>query len=363
MLRSCLAALLVAPLAAQSFVVPKVNATAAGNNYDNFVFYGTVSQQPTRVQLLYNVTDVTPPAALIKAMNLRRTSAIGNANPAATANVTITMSVGPLDAVGATTTFASNHGPSPVQVFSGNVNLPSASQAPGPAPFVVNIPFSNSFPYVASAGSALVVDIATTSYTPGTGTASWYLDEQGVGQGARVSNPSAQSTCRFSNGNYNNVIGWAGTAAMIPGGRWYVSYQNLLPNAPGFAALGNQGVGGSWNGIPLPFSLAALGAPGCSWNVNVLFSLPLLASATGIASWPTLNIPNDQALANVSIYDHAAFIDLAANALGLVTVWSSKWTIGDGTLPEGAKVYRLADTGGSPTGTKVREAIVAEFLH
>jgi hypothetical protein len=97
--------------------------------------------------------------------------------------------------------------------------------------------------------------------------------------------------------------------------------------------------------------------------VNVLFSIGLAANASGVATWPTLTIPNDPALANVSIYDHAAFVDPAANALGIVTAWSSKWTIGDGTLPEGAKIYRLTDTGGNPTGTKVREAIVAEFLH
>ena len=55
------------------------------------------------------------------------------------------------------------------------------------------------------------------------------------------------------------------------------------------------------------------------------------------------------------------FVDLPANPAGLVAGWSSKWTIGTGIVPEGAKVYRTADTAMNPTGSKVREPIVAQF--
>jgi len=224
---------------------------------------------------------------------------------------------------------------------------------------MVMIPFAQIFPFVKSMGPGLVVDITTTTYTPISANASWYVDAVGTVVGQRVTNWSA-SGCKFSNNSYNNSISHMNP---VLGGTWYVNYNNILPNAPGVGAVGFRGAGMSWGPIVLPFSLAALGAPGCSWAVSMELSYPLQASASGSAPGIRLTVPNDPVLDGAAFYDHPLFLDPAANSLGIVLGWSSKWIIGSGALPQGAVIYKYQDsTPPSATGTKTTTVPVIEFF-
>jgi hypothetical protein len=290
-------------------------------------------------------------------MDLRRFP--GNATlPAGVAALTIDISIGPNDADQASSTFAQNHGLQVTRVFSGNVNVPQDSSTQSPAPWAVNITFQTPFPFIPPLGKGLVLDFQIQSFTPTNGTTPWSVDAAIAPTGTRVSNPSAQSNCKFSNGNYNNTISYVFPSL---GGIWWVRYSNLLAGAPGLGVVGSQGVGGNWSGVPLPFSLAALGAPGCSWNASAAIILPLVADASAGAKWPDLQMPNDPGLAGQSFFDQAAFVDPTANALGLVTVWSSKWTFGTTPAPAATKVYALLNSNNSPTGTVQRQAVIARF--
>ena len=100
--------------------------------------------------------------------------------------------------------------------------------------------------------------------------------------------------------------------------------------------MGSQGVGGSWAGTTLPINLQTLGAPGCAWAVSADVVFPVTASLSGNAQTPLIMLPSSPQLENQILYDQAAFLDPAANALGIVTGVSTRWQIG--ALRPGSRV-------------------------
>ena len=357
-------ALLLPALAAQNtFTVPSWVGVKKASSYEYYLFgYSSTSPyQPVHMQQIYDVTDIPIPAAPIKSMAFRRSSYVGNTHYAATATVSVTMSMGPNDSTSASTTFASNLGttPPPVNVFSGNVNLPPAPLSSTPQ-WEVDIPFNPPFQYIAAAGKSLVVDITCTSVTWAGSTGSWYRDAHQAASGLRDTNGSTWSKCLFSNGKYNSSIGYSRPTI---GGQWYVYYYNAPANAAGLGTMGVQGVGSTWMGMTLPISLTPFGAPNCGIASDILVVVALTPGSS-YARWPTQNIPNDPALANAVFYDQGLIVDPPANTLGLVSCWPSKWTIGDGINPPGCLIYKYRDTTPpSTTGSKQFKAISTRFTY
>jgi hypothetical protein len=106
-------------------------------------------------------------------------------------------------------------------------------------------------------------------------------------------------------------------------------------------ALGILGVNAvSAGGIPLPLSLAGLGAPGC-WLRQSLDDIQVTTTSGGAASivYPT---PSDPALAGLSVSFQWANLDSSANALGASFSASRRVTFGPINCPM-AYLYRLAD--------------------
>jgi hypothetical protein len=54
--------------------------------------------------------------------------------------------------------------------------------------------------------------------------------------------------------------------------------------------------------------------------------VPLLGGGP-LYSWE-LRLPSDPAIAGRTFYEQAVLVDPGANAWGLATTWSSKWTVG-----------------------------------
>jgi hypothetical protein len=303
-------------------------------------------------------------------MAFRRPNQLGNSLPAATATLSIDLTVGPNTVAGRSTTFTQNHGAVVTTVFNGNVNLPPAPQGTGPAPFTIVMPFTQNFAYVASLGSTLVADMTITSYTPISANSSWFIDAVGTDAGLRTNNGAFSGTCKFSNGVGNNAIGHTNP---VLGGTWRLNYQsgNVTRIPSGLVALGLlgfTGAGGTWNGIPLPFTLPNTPPPpnACTLNTSIALILPLTESS-GLYNWPGVPVPNDASLADASFFDQGLFVDPQANALGIVTSWSSKWTIKTGNLPLGAKLYQYINNGNptpSPTtGFSTATANIAQFTY
>jgi len=235
-------------------------------------------------------------------------------------------------------------------VFSGQVSLPACNRTNLP-PWNVRYPFTKPFTWIPMGAKSFVVDITCAKNNIGgtSTTNTWYVDCFQPSLGSRTTNLT-RSGCKGSNGNYCNSISYR---MPLLGGQWYVRYNNAFPaNAPGIGALGTMGKGSNWLGITLPFDLTPLGAPGCNWGIDIVFTTALTTNTSGQGLWPTINIPNLPALANANFFDDALFLDAQANALGVVSAWSSKWTIGDGAGVGGSYVYKYTDTTPpSPTGS------------
>lgn len=344
------AATLAGAVSAQSVVVvPSGSATTADKQYDSYLCTRP-TYLPLHIQYIYDSADFTKPAGAVTQIAFRRNNYYGNSMPAGSITCTVKIGYSTNPANTPSTTFANNILiPAPTTFFTGTVNWPTAPKGTGPAPFthVIKPPAPTVFLPGAATTKSVCFDMVTTASTYANST--YTIDSYADPAGNRVSNTSAQSSCKFSNNNYNNSIGYSTSGLTSKGGTWYVRYSNILPNAVGLGTISFFGVKkpGTW---PLPIDLTPLGAPGCTWNVGLElgFWVPLTANASGQAAWPNITIP--PGLGGVSFYDHAFFLDKAANKAGLVVAWSSEWQIAGGKGPIASTVYQTADTGSSPTG-------------
>lgn len=96
---------------------------------------------------------------------------------------------------------------------------------------------------------------------------------------------------------------------------------NVPPAAPIIVLLGLSKT--SYNGIPLPFSLAGIGAPGCMALCSAEASY-VASSSLGTALW-LWTVPN---AIGVKFYNQAFALDSGANALGVIATNAGAGTIG-----------------------------------
>jgi len=80
-------------------------------------------------------------------------------------------------------------------------------------------------------------------------------------------------------------------------------------------------------GIPLPFDLALLGAPGCIVETSIDFQTPLAGDPAGHAVY-WASVPYAPALEGASFYVQAIVVDFPANAFHLTVSNSVDCVIG-----------------------------------
>ncbi len=131
------------------------------------------------------------------------------------------------------------------------------------------------------------------------------------------------SPCTGSSGRRPSIRA-AGRAAL--GGSFEVRLSGALPSSSAFLLLGFSN--SNANGLPLPFDLGLIGAPGCTQYVSLDIGSAYAADATGRARAP-LPVPNDAALTGNSIYLQWIDLDLFANALRLTTSGGLEARIGE----------------------------------
>ena len=95
---------------------------------------------------------------------------------------------------------------------------------------------------------------------------------------------------------------------------------------PGPTVLFFGGFNSTWNGLPLPFSLAPLGAPGCSLRVS---GEAVMSGGAGYV----VPIPNSPTLIGGSFYNQLVPVDRPGNALGLTTSSGARGVIGSSPGP------------------------------
>ena len=347
-------------LRAQSVIVPSdatVGPPAPWGPFSANVFYSSplLGQKPdSRTQLIYATSDIPAPVAVWGSVAFRRpcknrVTTLINVNPAMTTNAVIQMSVSPRLWTDTNTSFAANHGPNLVTVFSGMLSLPmQPPQQVWPCPWEAPVVFGAPFAYAAAAGNTLVVDILQAGNT---GTSWWLLEAYNRDFGHSVPNGPAQPNCKFGNGS---LISFSVSYLPFLGGSWYTSYGGPIPaNLPAVGALGSQGAGGSWGPIPLPFDLTALGAPNCLLLVEALVTVPL--AITGASSntylYPSIPVPQNPALVGTRFFDQPLFLDPLANAWGVVTGPSMTWIVGSGNGALAREVSAVGNNAGAATGS------------
>jgi hypothetical protein len=161
----------------------------------------------------------------------------------------------------------------------------------------------------AGATTTRIYDFNATSQTAGTVARSFGLVMCFLTPGAGSSNPRLSVNGRpVVNRSYDVELAEA----------------NKVSVAILFTGSSDQNAGG----IPLPFDLAAVGAPGCKLLVSLQILLTTPTDQNGLAK-VTLPLPNDKSLIGAKLFQQWAVVDPSANALGLAWSEGGKGTIGE----------------------------------
>jgi hypothetical protein len=355
-------ALLAANAAAQ-VVLPAFAATQPPRGpyaarIDGNVFYGAIDILPlySRSQFVYASQEVSVAGAVFRSLAVRRPFDYPGTNPPFPAQLTVVLSVSQQPYQQTSATFATNHGPTPVTVFSGPVAMPQrADPQTWPAPWEAPLPFATPFVFVRALAQSLVVEFSSvnaTSYY------SWILEAQRPDLGMRFDNPpNSAALCRFS----NNLVLRSGGAPPVVGQPWQLGLHQAPGASIGVGVLGSGGAGTPWGGTRLPVDLGPFGAPRCEWNVTVDWTVPLARIATSHL-WPVLQVPDDVALVQQSIYEQCVFVDPPANALGIVATPSSRWTVSGSAGVPAATVRAGGRLPPGPTGGVQRDGAITIWL-
>ena len=111
-----------------------------------------------------------------------------------------------------------------------------------------------------------------------------------------------------------------------------VGLQQAPASAPALLFLGNSNT--AFAGLPLPFDLVGIGAPGCPLNASILAQVGGAAGAGGELVL-NLPIPDSSALESAVFYGQWAMVDGAANPAGLTTTAGLEVTTGSVTPATG----------------------------
>jgi hypothetical protein len=112
-------------------------------------------------------------------------------------------------------------------------------------------------------------------------------------------------------GGATPVLGNVGTPRL--GGQFQVTLAQAKSTTLGLLFTGYSN--SNWNGVPLPFDLGQLGAPGCSL-LAAGHSINAVATDANGAGSTNLTVPNDNSLCSGQIYQQWIVVDAGANNLG-----------------------------------------------
>ena len=98
------------------------------------------------------------------------------------------------------------------------------------------------------------------------------------------------------------------------GASFDVELAGAIAGTPAVLLLGDSDA--SWQGVALPSSLAAVGAPGCELLVSVDATRLALTDGAGEAAVP-ISVPNVTSLLDAAFFEQFAVLDPAANSLGV----------------------------------------------
>lgn len=303
----------------QSHIVPAIAATSFGSG--NAIPFGWT---PNRFQQVFLGTEL-PTACTLAAVMLRGANQVVHAP---TYVVDMDMQVGYTTRAPGTlsATFASNWDlGAPVMVLPrSQVTFPDHVQPTGPSDFRVSIPWTNTFAWVPSPGTNLLVEITIYGNSNGNQIYGWPVDNVS-GTYEVYGTPANATTGQVrSFGPAMSFVEQTNTA--VP--RLFSTDTPQINNqfrvrvaqaTPSSAALLLLGLSNTWfQGQQLPFDLGPIGAPGCLL-LAAGDDLRLLTLNSSGAANLQYSIPNNIYLLNLQFYNQAFIADAGANGLGIAT--------------------------------------------
>jgi hypothetical protein len=341
------AALFVLAVPAQSFVV-------VPNGYENLE--GTSAARTPfgwsagRVQYLVDGSQLCPSVALIN--NLRFRLDGGNFNvdapTAKTFQCTIDAYEVPIGPAAMSATWTVNIGSAvATQVYNGPLQVPAAlRQLPYPNPWVLDIALPQPLLYTRANGN-LLLDITVTGGTGDNWPADGFFFHASEARG-EVTKIHEDPACSSASGTLTiDVPQVAGNGVL--GGSLQVTHNAVA--APGATldfvlhvlSLDNRQLGG----VPLPVSLAALGAPTCLLNVDPQLGV-LVPTANGGQTWTLPSLPS---AVGVALFTQAVAIDFTNGGFVPSRV-SYQVRVGDVVAPAGpAQMVHRSNYTGQSTGS------------
>jgi hypothetical protein len=151
-----------------------------------------------------------------------------------------------------------------------------------------------------------------------------------IGNGCRANNGTSTASQSVTGLGLGLTATYSGNSYIAAGG------------LPALLTIGTSST--TFQGIPLPFDMAPVGAPGCSLYNNWI-AVFATATTPGVTGTATVNvpIPNDPTLAGTTHFSQFLFVSAGANPLGVFT------TDGAGNLLGGplgvARIYAIGNPG------------------
>lgn len=288
--------------------LPTSHLTMEGSTSTNVPFGRST---PTRVQNVYDAMLFAGPVTITE-VQFRLDGGATSSNKVV--DCEMSMSTLPVSLVQLSTDFAQNRGSDLLQVLPRQIlTLSGQSSGSTPSPFLTSIPLTTPFVYDPANGG-LVFEIVVHGQPPG----AYSLDATFVCNSPLV--PVGPVSCQQSSGLALGVE--SATTQVIWGRPWVARAFDAAPSSVVVLALGTR-ESGTWSGLTLPQDLAVLGANGCFLSIDAAATYWGVAQPDGSVTFPFV-IPNNPGVLGLWVRFQAGTIDLAANALGLVTSQAQK---------------------------------------
>ena len=319
---------LISAVAAQTpaFISPVAAGTTLGNSNNNIPF----SWSPSAYQQIHSLSSFTNQTVGVwTQMRMRMGSGFTN-YAGKTIDVELYLAQCPTPSTGANSVFANNVvGTTENNVFTRKMlNLPTVPDNSWAVPFVFDTPFVWPATHLAwrtnvwgNSNNNMLFTYPLDAF--------WHLNNgTSFGTGCKAANAS-------SNSSHSSALGSPGRNASFYG------YSYINNTIPAHLAFGSNT--SLWGGLPLPFSLASLGAPGCNVYIDWIATMSNVTNATGQVTFTT-QVPNVPSLADQTLLTQVIFLDANANGLGAITTNGFNCKIG--TDPGMTRIYAINSPGG-----------------
>lgn len=331
-------ALLAGLLPAQTAkVIPAPWATVEGNSRSTYPF----GRQDAAIQVLTDAPQVTTATAILMGLSFRADGWPDNTYSGYQKAHKVTAYTTPTTAAGMSKDPIANRGgpTSPGTVlFDGNLSLPnSAPPAVLPRPWSVRFAFTSVYTYDSTKGN-LLLEVATNDTTTPPG--NWTIDAVNIRTTGTIEGQRQQVSAGCSGGGSTLTLKLADGKI---GGNLDIAFTSNTNGAfPQLLAM----VGASISDPGFPIDLTPAGMPGCTLDVNPIWTIPVLENATG--GYPSLLFPisNSQTMVGLTAYVQALgwTTKPTLNSSAMTPAWSM--TVGDSApVVTSQMAFYVASTG------------------